>query len=110
MTRRKPQSASPVVHLLPNYDELLIAFRDRTDATDPALPPPARVAQVLLNHIIVRGGLVVGGWRRTEEKRALRVELNQLVALDDAERLALAAAIERLAGFLGRPVETTGLN
>ena len=109
-TNAGPIAASPIVHLLPNYDELLIAFRDRTDATDPALPPPARVAEVLLNHIIVRDGLVVGGWRRTEAKRAIRVELNQLVGLDAAERRALAGAIDRLAAFLDRPVEPIGLD
>jgi hypothetical protein len=107
-----PRSASdaPVIHLLPNYDELLIAFRDRTDATDPGLPPLARVAQVLLNHVIVRDGLVVGGWRRTEQKRAVRAELNLLVGLDDAERRALAEAVERFATFIGRSVETVGLD
>lgn len=51
----------PAVHLLPNYDELLIAFRDRTDAADPLLPEPARVAEAILAHIVVRDGLVVGG-------------------------------------------------
>jgi hypothetical protein len=107
-----PRSASsaPVIHLLPNYDELLIAFRDRTDAMDPDLPPSARVAQVILNHVIVRDGMVVGGWRRTEQKRAVRAELNLLVGLDDAERQALAEAVERFATFLGRPVEATGLD
>ena len=102
--------ARPIVHLLPNYDELLIAFRDRTDATDPALPPPARIADVLLNHVIVRDGLVVGGWRRTEANRAFKVELNRLVELDAMEREALAGAIARLETFLGKPVETTGLD
>ena len=47
----------PVVHLLPNYDELLVSFRDRVDAMDPRLPSAARVAQVILAHIIVRDGL-----------------------------------------------------
>ena len=66
---RLPDSEAPVapspavVHLLPNYDELLIAFRDRTDAMDPGLPPPARVAEEILAHVIVRNGLGVGGWR-----------------------------------------------
>ena len=103
-------TASPVVHLLPNYDELLIAFRDRSDAMDPQLPPPARVAAEILNHLIVRDGLGVGGWRRKDEGRAIRVELNPLVALDEAERDALRGALDKLSAFLARPVETTGLD
>jgi winged helix DNA-binding protein len=97
----------PAVRLLPNYDELLIAFRDRTDAMDPALPPPARVAQVILAHVIVRDGLVVGGWRRVDGGPSLTVEASLLVALDRVERAALDAQAERLSRFLGKPVEAS---
>jgi hypothetical protein len=100
----------PIVHLLPNYDELLIAFRDRTDAMDPDLPPPARIAAEILNHVIVRNGLGVGGWRRADDGRRARVDLNPLVPLSEADRQALRAAVDRLSTFLGRPVETTGLD
>jgi hypothetical protein len=100
----------PAVHLLPNYDELLIAFRDRTDAIDPALPGPARVAEAVLAHIVVRDGLVVGGWRRAEERGRMRLTIDLLVPLDPAERRAFAGAVERLRSFLGRPVEVTGLD
>lgn len=98
----------PVVHLLPNYDELLIAFRDRTDAADPGLPPAARVAQVILAPVIVRDGLVVGGWRRTDEGASVRVEPNLLVALQRTEQAALDAAYGRFESFLGRPVVVPG--
>jgi winged helix DNA-binding protein len=100
----------PAVHLLPNYDELLIAFRDRSDATDPALPPPARVAQVILAHVMVRDGLVVGGWRRVEEGGGVRVSTHLLVSLEDRERRAFQASVGRLAAFLERPVEVSGLD
>jgi hypothetical protein len=100
----------PIVHLLPNYDELLIAFRDRRDAMDPLLPPPARVAAEILNHVIVRNGLGVGGWRRTDETRAIRVMLNPLVPLSSDDRTAIRGAVDRLAAFLSRPVEATGLD
>jgi len=95
----------PVVHLLPNYDELLIAFRDRSDAADPELPAPARVAQVILAHVIVRDGLVVGGWRRIDEGSSVRIEPSVLVGLGDEEQVALAAAIRRFETYLGRPVQ-----
>ena len=105
-----PDEPSPVVHLLPNYDELLIAFRDRTDGMDPALPPPARVAAEILNHVIVRDGLGVGGWRRTDDGRRVQVELNPLVPLTPEERRGVREALDRLSRFLARPVEATGLD
>ena len=100
----------PFLHLLPNYDELLIAFRDRTDAMDPELPPPARVAQVLLSHVVVRDGLVVGGYRRRDERTTTRLQIDLLVGLGKADCEALRGVIERFAAFLGRPVATVGLD
>ncbi len=102
--------AGPVVHLLPNYDELLIAFRDRSDGMDPALPPPARVAAEILNHVIVRDGLGVGGWRRKDDRREIRVALNPLVPLSAGERDGARRALDRLSQFLARPVVATGLD
>ena len=98
----------PVVHLLPNYDELLVSFRDRTDAMDPGLPPPARVAQVILAHIIVRDALVVGGWRRIDEGSSVRLEPDYLVPLDEREQEAFGAAVRRFETYLGRPVRWPG--
>jgi len=109
-TQPVPRFSPPVVHLLPNYDELLIAFRDRTDAMDPALPPPARVAQVVLAHIVVRDGLGVAGYRRRDERAGTTLKIDQLVSLDSAEKAGVRAAADRFAAFLGRPVELIGLD
>jgi hypothetical protein len=106
---RAPDQA-PTLHLLPNYDELLVAFRDRTDAFDPKLPAESRVPQVILGHVVVRAGLVVGRYRRVDRGAAMALEIQLSVGLDDRERLALRDAIDRLAAFLGRRVEATGLD
>jgi len=103
---------SPVVQLIPNYDELLVAFRDRSDAFDPGLPAGLRVAQVILGHVVVRDGLVVGRYRRRNEPGALgtALDVELAVALDEAERAALRGAVERFSRFLGRPVTATGVD
>ena len=103
-----PEIERPVVHLLPNYDELLVSFRDRVDAMDPGLPPPARVAQVILAHIIVRDGLVVGGWRRIDEGSSVRLVPDELVPFDERSQEVLAAAVQRYETYLGRPVRWPG--
>ena len=105
-----PTQGGPIVHLLPNYDELLIAFRDRSDAMDPDLPPPARVAEEILAHVIVRNGLGVGGWKRRDSGSSVALAINLLVAFTDVEREALRRAVERLRTFLGRPLEVSGLD
>ena len=95
--------AGRTVNLLPNYDELLVAFRDRADGLDPRLPAPARVAQEILDHVIVRDGLVVGRWRRPPPS-GREVRLDPLVSLGSTEGRLLAGAVERYRAFLGRPI------
>ena len=104
----RPAPAS--VHLLPNYDELLIAFRDRSDAMDPALPQPARVAEAILAHVVVRDGLVVGGWKRRDGGASVAVAVDLLVDLAPEQRPRLRGEVDRFAAFLGRPVEVSGLD
>lgn len=101
-------NGDPLVHLLPNYDELLIAFRDRSDAADPGLPADARVSETLLAHIIVRRGLVVGGWRSRTGRTSVDLTPDLLVPFGEAGRIALRAAADRLAAFVGQPVVLGG--
>jgi hypothetical protein len=107
---RVREPGDPTVHLLPNYDELLVAFRDRSDAMDPALPTPARSAAEILAHVIVRNGLVVGGWKRRDAGASTAITMDQLVRLTPEERAALRANVSRLEAYLGHPVEVSGLD
>ena len=101
---------SGIVHLLPNYDELLVGFADRSDALDAGLPTPARVAAEILAHVIVRDGLVIGRWRRREAGAGVALELEPLVPLRPEERAQVRAQVDRLRAFLGRPVAVAGLD
>jgi PAS domain-containing protein len=109
----RPSAASAgesTVHLLPNYDELLVAFRDRSDAMDPALPAPARAAEEILAHVIVRDGLIVGRWKRRDGSSSTAIELDLRAPLHLAERVSVRVTIDRFQAFLGRPVEVSGLD
>jgi Winged helix DNA-binding domain len=98
------------MHLLPNYDELLVAFADRSDGLHPDLPAPDRVAQEILNHVIVRDGLVIGRWWRPTATTRRGITLQPRVGIDASDRRALTAAVERYGEFTGKPVEATGLD
>ena len=101
--------AETSVQLLPNYDELLVAFRDRSDALDPELPPPARLAEEILAHAIVRDGRVIGRWQRSLGPGA-KVTIEPRIGLDADARGLLGAAVDRYAAFLERPLEVAGLD
>jgi hypothetical protein len=105
-----PRLRASTVHLLPNYDELLVAFRDRTDAFDPELPPESRVPQVILGHVVIRDGLVIGAYRRRDVDGRTTLDIHLADGLDSRARAGVRAAVDRLAAFVRRSVEVTGLD
>jgi hypothetical protein len=94
----------PMVHLLPNYDEYLIAYKDHGSAFDPkVLKQLTPMGTLLSNHIVVMNGRVIGGWRRTTAKGTLVLEGRLLVELGRSETRALRAAVDAYGRFLGMP-------
>ena len=97
------KTKAPLIHLLPNYDEYLIAYKDRSSSIDPSLHNHLRQRDAAFNaHIIVLNGQVIGGWRRTIEKDKVTVNANPLLKLGAAENRALRLAAERYGQFLGK--------
>ena len=93
----------PATHvlLLSNYDEFLGSYTDYSPVFDPSLPKARTVADILGAHIVVRDGLVVGGWRRRLDARLLTVTATLLVELSPAECEALEAQTAALGRFFG---------
>lgn len=97
-------SHSVAVHLLPIYDEYVVAYRDRV-----AVPhgPPADLegtASVTFRHALVCGGEIAGTWRVVRRPGRVEVHVTPLRRLRGAERRGVADAAERYARFLGTPV------
>lgn len=103
--------AAAIVHLLPNFDEYTVAYRDRAAAIHPDRPlDPALLSfGSILSNVVIVGGRVRGAWRRTLSRGAVHVELRLPDRLEPAERAAVEAAAHRLGRFLQRPVELSWL-
>jgi hypothetical protein len=94
---KPPQLATPVVHMLPNYDEHLIAYKERSAAFDRERVREGKTDdRVFLNHLVTLNGQVIGGWRRVQNK----TETTLITRLNAAERKALQAAQAELATFI----------
>jgi hypothetical protein len=104
--RRVPAGDS--VHLLPSYDELVVAYKDHGPSFDPrATAGLGSVVEYLFRHIVVRNGQVIGGWDRELEQGHASIELRLFAKLDATGKRALRRALDRYARFLGFPVSVT---
>jgi hypothetical protein len=93
-------------HLLPIYDEYLVAYRDR-DAVPhgPASIGSTSNAFVTFQHAVVVEGQVAGTWRAARSPTRVSINATLLRRLTRGERRALAEAADRYQRFLAVPVE-----
>ncbi len=93
---------SQTTYLLPNYDEYIVGYTDRSAVYDSSHTHhlDAR-GNVLFNHTIVMDGRVVGTWKRTMKKDTVILTPNFFIPLDEAETQAFVASTNRYGEFLG---------
>jgi Winged helix DNA-binding domain len=96
--RSTTPTATPIVHLLPNYDELMNALRDRGLFRDPAAEPPAD-AFLRFPHQLAIDGILRGAWRRTLTNRGAIITVRPFRPLARPEKRALDDAVGRYGRF-----------
>ena len=102
----RPTRRSPSAHLLPNYDEYFIGFRDRSAIGQRVRDTSAVTGgNALIPHVIVVDGELVGIWRRALEKDRVVVSLEAHTPLTRREQDRVAAEARRFGRFLGRPID-----
>ena len=102
------QDKSSAVYLLPNYDEYLVGYTDRSTTFDTAHTGNLDSrGSVLFQYTILLDGQVKGTWKRTLKPGLVAMDLAPFRALKRAEKQAIAQAANRFGKFLGLPVELT---
>ena len=87
---------SPSASLVPNYDEYLIAYKDRDQGV---------FGFDVYAHFVVIDGLLAGTWRQAEKSGSITVNVTTFARLSETHRRALVVAGKRLSRFVGMPVE-----
>jgi hypothetical protein len=91
--RSEAPPIGPSVRLLPNYDEYLIAYKDRELVA-------ARGGDVFQHQLVVDGRLA-GSWTRTLRRDRVDVEVAPYAPLGRVHARTLAHEVERMGRFLG---------
>ena len=90
----------PVAYLLPNYDECLIAYKDRGSVVERS--SGTHLNESFANHVLL-GDRVGGSWRRVEGPTPT-IELHVHRRLSRTESRALSAAVRAYSAFADRSV------
>jgi hypothetical protein len=98
---RPARGRRPGAHLLSLYDEYLSSYRDRSAICDPVHARRLVGMGAALAYVVVLDGRIAGTFRRTIERRAVRVRVTPFRRLLASEREAIGSAAERFARFVG---------
>jgi DNA glycosylase AlkZ-like len=93
-------SASECTHLLPNYDEYLIAYKDREPVVAPRRAGITSVRGDMFAHQLVIDGLLAGRWTRGKGASSVRLEVAPYRRLTRDEARSIAAAADRYGRFM----------
>jgi hypothetical protein len=93
------------VHLLPPFDECLIAYQDRREFLDARHTRRINNGGGILKPALLVVGRIAGTWRRTLGTRTLSVAVQPFRRLTSDEHAALTRAVDRYAAFLGREAQ-----
>jgi Winged helix DNA-binding domain len=105
--REPPARVSGIAHLLPNYDEYMVGYRDRSSLIGPATPPEAALlgSGSMLSNIVTVAGRIRGEWSRAPASGAIDVRVRPLAPLTAAETRSVERAATRLSRFVERPLK-----
>jgi hypothetical protein len=87
------------VHLLPIYDEYLVAYRDRVAV--PHGPGVVGPAGVTFRHALVIGGQVAGTWNVRNARGGCAIQVTPMRRLSKPEQAGVEAAVDRFGRFIG---------
>jgi hypothetical protein len=92
-------------HLLPNYDEYTVGYKDRSAIFDASQTDKLGTRERVLVQSILTDGQIAGTWSRTLKKTEVVVQANPFNKLDAGQIEAVAAAAARYGRFLGLSVD-----
>jgi hypothetical protein len=84
---------SPTAHLLPNYDEYLLSYRDTGPFLNPAHASLIETGNPIFGHFLVIDGRSVGTWRRDFQKETVTLTLKRFTRLSEVEEEAVRVEV-----------------
>jgi len=98
---RASGAGARAAHLLPAFDEYLVAYRDRDALIDPMDAKRINAGGGILAPVVVVGGRAIGTWRRTLARAAVAIEIDLFGAPAPRDRPLFEEAARRYGVFLG---------
>jgi hypothetical protein len=100
------KEVTPVTYLLPNYDEYVVSYKDRTEAIDKKhLAAIAKERNAVFTNSILINGMVEGTWKRTIKNNSVVIETKAFSKLSNKNRQGIERAAKSYCKFLDKDLQ-----
>jgi hypothetical protein len=101
---RGSHPAAGPAHLLPNWDEYVVGYRERETITRAGLPHKSGARGVVFNNTVLIGGRIAGSWQRKWHRNGVTIEANRDTRWSEKDTYAVRQGAKLYSTFMGRPV------
>jgi hypothetical protein len=88
-------------YLLPNYDEYIVSYKDRSSAIREKDIDKADPRGTIFNNTLILSGQIAGIWKRGFKKDSVEIDIKPFRSLSKAAISAVNSAAKHYAKFLG---------
>ena len=93
--------------LLPNYDEYVVSYKDRTEAIDKKhLAVISKERNAVFTNSILVNGKIAGTWQRAIKNNSVTVTTRLFSTLSKTKQELVTRAANRYGKFLGKSLQT----
>lgn len=103
-TTSRAETLAALAHLLPTYDEYVVAYKNR-DAIFDSVVRRKGSGWTSFTASLVFEGEVIGSWKRSLEKNSVKITLRPYAPLSKRQERAIKKAVKCYGEFLGMPSE-----
>ncbi|WP_426671531.1 winged helix DNA-binding domain-containing protein [Mucilaginibacter sp. McL0603] len=96
-----PENKTPTTFLLPNYDEYIVSYKDRSASIESSDINKADPRGTIFNHTIIINGRICAIWKRTIGTNKVDIEVIPFKPLSKVNQAAITSAAKRYAKFSG---------
>lgn len=100
-----PKDESDALHLLPAFDEFMVAYKDRSAALEPDRAKEAITGNGIFKPVIVANGKIRGVWKRSYQKDSVVIEKVLFGELNDSETQIFRSKAQKYGAYEGKNVQ-----
>ena len=93
--------------LLPNYDEYIVSYKDRTEAIDKKhLATMSKERNAVFTNAILMNGKIEGTWQRTIKDTSILIKTKNFSTVSKTKQRLILSAANRYSKFMGMPIQS----